>query len=153
MRNLSIRLLGLVVLLCGIGQVQAQDKIRVIIIDGQNNHNWRATTPIMKKALEDCGKFTVAVSSNLKSDKEKPGDVPTVQFPPDLSKYDVVLSNYNGAGWPKAFNDDLDDPAQGRQDRPGDRARGQQFVRRLEGIQPDDRHGLARQDRRRSAHS
>ena len=26
-------------------------KIRVVIIDGQNNHNWRATTPLLKKVL------------------------------------------------------------------------------------------------------
>jgi hypothetical protein len=39
-------------------------KIRVVIIDGQNNHDWRATTPIMKKALEDCGRFTVAVATS-----------------------------------------------------------------------------------------
>jgi len=31
------------------------DKIRVIIIDGQNNHDWRSTTPWMKKVLEDSG--------------------------------------------------------------------------------------------------
>jgi type 1 glutamine amidotransferase len=41
-----------------------EKKIRVVIIDGQNNHNWRATTPILKKALEDCGRFTVDVATS-----------------------------------------------------------------------------------------
>jgi type 1 glutamine amidotransferase len=82
-------------------------KVRVVLIDGQNNHNWRATTPIMKKELEDSGRFTVDVSSNLKQG-DKPGEVPTVPFPPSLDKYDVVVSNYNGAPWPKEFNDALD---------------------------------------------
>jgi uncharacterized protein len=83
-------------------------KIKVILIDGQNNHNWRATTPLMKKALEDSGRFTVAVSSNLKPG-DKPGAVPdTVPFPPDLSKYDVLLSNYNGAAWPADLRKDLE---------------------------------------------
>jgi len=86
----------------------AQDKIKVILIDGQNNHNWRATTPVMKKSLEDTGRFTVDVSSNLKPN-DKPGSVPTVPFPPDLSKYQVVLSNYNGASWPKEFNTALEE--------------------------------------------
>jgi type 1 glutamine amidotransferase len=86
---------------------KAGDKIRVILIDGQNNHNWRATTPLMKKVLEDCGRFTVDISSNLKAN-DKPGDVPTVAFPPDLSKYDVLLSNYNGAPWPEEFKKALD---------------------------------------------
>jgi hypothetical protein len=85
-----------------------EKKIRVIIIDGQNNHNWRATTPHLKKILEDSGRFVVDVSSNLKQG-DKPGEVPTVPFPPDLSKYDVLLSNYNGAMWPEAFNKMLDE--------------------------------------------
>ena len=85
------------------------DKIRVIILDGQNNHDWRSTTPWMKKVLEDSGRFNVAVSSNLKPG-EKPGKIAdTVPFPPDLSKYDVVLSNYNGAEWPKDFQTALED--------------------------------------------
>jgi type 1 glutamine amidotransferase len=84
-------------------------KIKVILIDGQNNHNWRATTPHLKKVLEDSGRFTVDVSSNLKQG-DKPGEVKdTVPFPPDLSKYDVLLSNYNGAPWPSEFQKSLED--------------------------------------------
>ena len=82
-------------------------KLRVVIIDGQNNHNWRATTPVMKKALEDSGRFTVDVSSNLRPN-DKPGSVRTVDFPPNLTKYDVVVSNYNGRSWPEEFNKQLD---------------------------------------------
>jgi len=85
----------------------AAGKIRVVIIDGQNNHDWRSTTPFMKRVLEESGKFTVDVSSNLRPG-DKPGRVPTVPFPPDLSKYDVVLSNYNGAPWPSEFQKELE---------------------------------------------
>jgi hypothetical protein len=81
--------------------------VRVILIDGQNNHDWRATTPVLKKHLEACKRFTVDVSSNLRPG-DRPGSVPTVAFPPDLSKYDVLVSNYNGAEWPAAFKKDLD---------------------------------------------
>jgi hypothetical protein len=59
----------------------AEDKIKVILIDGQNNHNWRATTPLLKQVLEDCGRFTVDVSSHLKPN-DKPGTVPTVPSRP-----------------------------------------------------------------------
>jgi hypothetical protein len=85
-------------------------KIRVVLIDGQNNHQWPLTTPIMKKALEDSGKFSVDISTTPKRNQEKliPADWQSGPFPPDLSKYDVVLSNYNGAAWPKDFNDALD---------------------------------------------
>src|SRR3954469_18812161 len=83
------------------------DKVRVILIDGQNNHNWRATTPVLKKFLEDSGRFSVDVSSNLKKG-DKPGKVETaVPFPPDLTKYDVLVSNYNGQAWPKQFQASL----------------------------------------------
>src|SRR3954463_9550523 len=82
-------------------------KVRVILIDGQNNHNWRATSPILKKFLEDSGRFSVDVSSNLKQG-DKPGKVEkTVPFPPDLTKYDVLLSNYNGQAWAKEFKTSL----------------------------------------------
>lgn len=84
--------------------------LRVVIIDGQNNHNWRATTPIIKRGLEGTGRFTVDVSTNLKLGDTKPGEVSNpVAFPPDLSKYDVVLSNYNGLPWPEQFNKSLAD--------------------------------------------
>jgi type 1 glutamine amidotransferase len=82
-------------------------KIKVLIIDGQNNHNWRQTTPILKHSLEQSGKFTVDVSSNLK-EGDKPGNIKeTVPFPPDLGSYQVVISNYNGAPWPAAFRQSL----------------------------------------------
>jgi type 1 glutamine amidotransferase len=82
-------------------------KIKVILIDGQNNHDWRSTSPHLKAILEETGLFEVDVSSNLKPN-DKPGKIEkTVAFPPDLSKYDVLVSNYNGAAWPREFQDSL----------------------------------------------
>ncbi|WP_339683402.1 ThuA domain-containing protein [Gimesia maris] len=40
-----------------------QDKLSVLLIDGQNNHQWQQTTPVLKKILENSGKFTVEVST------------------------------------------------------------------------------------------
>ena len=80
--------------LAGEKKIKVQGKLRVVVIDGQNNHDWRSTTPFMKKALEDSGRFLVEVSTNL-SPKDKlglPKGWKAVPFPPDLSKYDVVLS-------------------------------------------------------------
>jgi len=105
---LALAGLGLAPLTVRAEEKKSADKIRVILIDGQNNHAWRATTPLLKKMLEDTGRFSVDVSSQLK-EGDKPGDVPTVPFPPDLSKYDVLLSNYNGAPWPQEFNKSLEE--------------------------------------------
>jgi hypothetical protein len=106
MRLRAIRALAVLALvLLAVRTAPAEDtpKVRVVIIDGQNNHNWRLTTPYLKGLLEKTGRFTVDVSSNLKKG-DNPGNVtPTVDFPPDLEKYEVVVSNYNGVPWPAEF--------------------------------------------------
>ncbi len=83
---------------------QAAEPIRVLIVDGQNNHDWQRTTPYLKSILEKTGRFEVFVSTApAKSPRTLEG------FRPQFSDYDVVLSNYNGETWPeharKAFED------------------------------------------------
>ena len=39
------------------------EPIRVLIVDGQNNHKWADTTPLLKTILERAGIFTVAVTT------------------------------------------------------------------------------------------
>jgi len=39
----------------------APPKWKILIIDGQNNHKWAITTPIMKGYLEETGLFMVDV--------------------------------------------------------------------------------------------
>jgi uncharacterized protein len=85
-------------LACGLvlglaGGAAAGPRLKALIVDGQNNHNWKATTPVLKKALEDSGLFTVDVATSPPKD--------TAGFKPKFSAYDVVVSNYNGAPWPK----------------------------------------------------
>lgn len=41
----------------------SSDKIKVLIIDGQNNHAWATTTPLLRKILLDTGRFEVDVST------------------------------------------------------------------------------------------
>src|SRR5215831_19989514 len=36
--------------------------LRVLILSGRNNHDWRSTTPALRKALLDTGKFDVRVN-------------------------------------------------------------------------------------------
>ena len=79
------------VLLVG-GLACAAPPYKALIIDGQNNHNWKATTPILKKILEDSGLFQVDVAT-------APGGKDLSDFKPKFSDYQVVVSNYNGAPW------------------------------------------------------
>jgi hypothetical protein len=83
-----------------------EDKLRVLIVDGQNNHNWRAMTPPMKAELERSDRFTVDVATT-----PGPGAPRSAwdSFHPDFSKYDVVLSNYNGEPWPAGVRKALED--------------------------------------------
>ncbi len=71
----------------------AQDKIRTVIIDGQNNHNWAETTPYLVKILEDAGIFEVDVATTPKQGES------VADFNVDFSKYDLVVMNYNGDRW------------------------------------------------------
>jgi type 1 glutamine amidotransferase len=132
-----------------------QPKIKVLIIDGQNNHDWRSTTPHMKRVLEASGRFTVDVATTPQ--KPEPPKLPSLppepkateedlvkykeailkqtdaelpkyreamaayadaykqwrlnppKFEPDLTRYDVILSNYNGAPWPAAVQKSLEE--------------------------------------------
>ena len=78
----------------------AEDKLKALIVDGQNNHDWKNTTPLLKKHLEDSGRFTVDVATS-------PPGQDLSGFQPEFAKYDVVVSNYNGAAWPKATQEAL----------------------------------------------
>lgn len=71
--------------------------LRVLIIDGQNNHKWESTTPVMHDAFKSSGRYTVDVST---SPGKKGTDEEWDKWRPDFSKYDVVVSNYNGQMWP-----------------------------------------------------
>lgn len=73
----------------------AQDKIKALIVDGQNNHGiWPKTTVMMKQYLEETGMFTVDVATTAKKGTDK-------NYKPEFSKYQVVVSNYNGSAWPE----------------------------------------------------
>src|SRR5437763_1339018 len=76
----------------------APPPLRTLIIDGQNNHDFKHTTPVLKAILEGSGLFQVDVLTT----PPKGGDFTT--FKPDFSKYQVVVSNYNefptGDKWP-----------------------------------------------------
>lgn len=99
----------------------AADKLKALIVDGQNNHAvWPKSTIMMREYLEDTGLFEVEVertASIWKWEREeaylplagvgekvrasKP--MPDPDFAPDFSKYDVVVSNFGNAAasWPE----------------------------------------------------
>ena len=70
--------------------------LKALIIDGQNNHQWQQTTPVLKKILEETTLFAVDVATSPPKGADMSG------FLPNFSAYAVVVSNYNGDPWPAA---------------------------------------------------
>jgi uncharacterized protein len=113
------------------GAAVSSAKLKVLIVDGQNNHLWATTTPMLKKILEDSGRFTVDVSTTPRSAPAAPRlpreataeqkaahelavkrhaaliaeDAAKAKqweaWRPKFSDYAVVVSNYNGETWPE----------------------------------------------------
>jgi HEAT repeat protein len=71
----------------------AEAQLRVLILSGENNHDWRETTPKLKSILSGSGRFAVDVT-------EHPEQCDAQSF----SLYDVLLSNWNAFGNPGATN-------------------------------------------------
>ncbi|MDZ4817473.1 MAG: hypothetical protein SGJ20_00715 [Planctomycetota bacterium] len=63
MNRLILCLAVMVSMIC-VGSVNAAEKLKALIVDGQNNHDWKATTPVMKKQLEDSELLTVDVATS-----------------------------------------------------------------------------------------
>jgi len=92
------------------GSFLSAESIKVLLIDGQNNHNWKATTPVLKTALESSGLFSVTVSTSPARNGSKDN---WAQWNPEFGSFDVTLSNYNGQTWPESVQKGLEDYVKG----------------------------------------
>lgn len=70
--------------------------IQALLIDGQNNHKWQETSPLIQEILESGGLCEVTVATAPGKDQDQSG------FKPNFKEYDVVVSNYNGQSWSDA---------------------------------------------------
>ncbi len=115
-------ILILTLILLSIPSLRAEAKIKVLIIDGQNNHTvWPKSTIMMKQYLEETGIYKVDIARThylWKAENEKefltlggtgkeilesePKSDST--FMPKFDKYDVVISNFGwkAADWPES---------------------------------------------------
>jgi uncharacterized protein len=102
--------------------IPAAARLRVLIVDGQNNHTvWPKSTAMMKAAFEESGRFEVAVARTQftwrgakwlpqyalgdgRDYRELPEPKADPDYAPDFSKHDVVVSNFGwrAADWPEA---------------------------------------------------
>ena len=78
---------------------RAAAPIRVMLLDGESGgpyHNWKATTPVLKKQLDETGLFQVDVVT------APPAGASFSAFSPDFTKYQAIVLNYDAPDdrWP-----------------------------------------------------
>jgi hypothetical protein len=83
---------------------EVEGRVPVLIVDGQNNHDWRRTTQRLQLALAETGRFTVSVATA--PEKGSPAAA-WEAFRPDFGAHRVVVSNYNGEAWPAQVQRDF----------------------------------------------
>jgi len=83
--------------LCGCALFAPSERpIKVLVVDGYSNHDWRHTTRCIKEILSRAGGFDVTVSTYPYGDEKA-----IRKWNPDFSAYDVVVQNMNAKKpWP-----------------------------------------------------
>ncbi len=84
-------------------------KIKVLIVDGFSNHDWKKTTDLLKGFLEPTGLFDISVSTTPPPKSAEGWDT----WRPKFKDYDVVIQTCNdisnsGPMWPQAVMTDFE---------------------------------------------
>jgi type 1 glutamine amidotransferase len=98
MKKHYILILALACLLPLLNGCKKETGYKTLIITGQNNHDWQASSPLLKTILDETGMF----SCEILTTPEKGGDMTT--FDPDFSLYKLVVLDYNGDSWSDKTN-------------------------------------------------
>lgn len=101
---------GLALLLAGLAggaALAAEPPIRVLVIDGYSNHDWRLTTALIRGILEPTGLFAVTVSTAPPTRDAAGWDT----WRPRFADCDVVIQTCNDLGggppWPRAVQEEF----------------------------------------------
>ena len=68
MKSLRASLASVLIALLSLGTARAAAPLKALILDGQNNHDWKSSTPHLKQVIEATGLFAVDVAT-------APGDI------------------------------------------------------------------------------
>ncbi len=82
----------------------AEKRIKVLIVGGQNNHDWAKSTPFMKGVLDKSGHFETTVCNTPSA--KAPADEWNV-WQPKFKDFDCVVLDYNGQMWPEPMKQAL----------------------------------------------
>jgi len=117
-RVLAVLFAGLLVLMTATVHADTV-RLNVLLVDGQNNHNWVETSPVIQDSLEKTGRFQVDRCTSpeklpkkpqlKKEDKDDPSKVAAWQTRMDSWKQDVARAKQENAAkwlkWRPAFSD------------------------------------------------
>jgi type 1 glutamine amidotransferase len=73
-------------------------KIKTLIITGQNNHNWQVSHVALKQILQNSDLFSVDLAVSPERGKDMS------RFIVDFKPYQLVVIDYNGDNWPQQTN-------------------------------------------------
>jgi len=96
--------LGMFLLMWSVAAMAATPT-KVMILDGASGgtyHDWKLTTQVMKRELEDTGLFAVTVVT------APPADGDFSAFHPDFASYRAVVLNYDSLDWPAALKGEFE---------------------------------------------
>jgi len=77
----------------------AKKPIKVLIVTGQNNHEWQVSSVMLQKYLNESGLFMADIAISPKQGEDMSN------FRPDFAAYKTVVLDYNGDSWPDVTND------------------------------------------------
>jgi len=77
-------------------ETPAAPTMKALIVTGQNNHDWKTSTPILKQILEETGLFDTDVATS------PPSGGNMDDFNLDFASYKLVVLNYSGDNWSAA---------------------------------------------------
>jgi type 1 glutamine amidotransferase len=105
----GIFLLVIFVQVTAFSQKTKKKLIRVLIVDGYSNHDWKQTTLVTKKILEESKLFEVSISSAPATTNQDS----LSKWEPDFNKYDVIIQNSNNINdtvlrWPRKVEIELE---------------------------------------------
>jgi glycosyltransferase len=77
------------------GRHHEDNKIKTLIVTGQNSHRWEVSHVAIEQILENSGLFTVNVAVSPRAGENMS------RFKPDFASYQLIVLDYNGDRWPE----------------------------------------------------
>jgi uncharacterized protein len=82
----------------------AEKPIKVMVIGGQNNHDWKKSTPFLKQILDQAGHFEAVIDNapGGNADRET-----REAWRPKFKEFGCVVLDYKGQMWPDQVKKDF----------------------------------------------